>query len=83
MPRRFTVPAYQLHRGSGQAKVRIQGKDIYLGPHGSPESRERYEGLSASSCPTASGPTWPGKLRACETNSARTESYRQVRTSLL
>jgi integrase len=43
MPRRFTVPAYQLHRGSGQAKVRIDGKDIYLGPHGSPESRERYE----------------------------------------
>jgi integrase len=45
MPRRFTVPAYQLHRGSGQAKVRIQGKDIYLGPHGSPQSRERYEEL--------------------------------------
>jgi hypothetical protein len=45
MPRRFTVPAYQLHRGSGQAKVRIDGEDIYLGPHGSPESRERYEEL--------------------------------------
>lgn len=45
MPRRFVVPAYQLHRGSGQAKVRIRGKDVYLGPHGSEESKRRYEEL--------------------------------------
>jgi integrase len=38
-------PAYQLHKGTGQAKVRIEGKDHYLGPYGSPESRERYEEL--------------------------------------
>ena len=45
MPRRFVVPAYQLHRGSGQAKVRIRGKDTYLGPHGSEGSKQRYEEL--------------------------------------
>jgi hypothetical protein len=43
MPRRSTIPTYQLHRGSGQAKVRINGKDYYLGPHGSEESKQRYE----------------------------------------
>lgn len=36
-------PSYQNHKGSGQAKVRINQRDHYLGPFGSPESRERYE----------------------------------------
>jgi integrase len=43
VPRRFSIPTYQLHHGSGQARVRIDGRDIYLGPHGSPESKEKYE----------------------------------------
>ncbi|MBX3450951.1 MAG: site-specific integrase [Planctomycetaceae bacterium] len=38
-------PAYQFHKASGQAKVRINGKDIYLGVYGSPASRERYESI--------------------------------------
>lgn len=38
-------PAYQLHKASGQAKVRISGKDIYLGVYGSPASRERYDAI--------------------------------------
>lgn len=38
-------PSYQLHKGTGQAKVRIDGRDHYLGAYGSPESRERYEDL--------------------------------------
>jgi hypothetical protein len=38
-------PAYLLHRPTGQARVRISGKDIYLGKFGTPESRERYEEL--------------------------------------
>ena len=46
MPRK-TKPAYQHHRGSGQAKVRINGKDIYLGKYGTPESYERYEDVVA------------------------------------
>ena len=36
-------PTYCLHRASGQAVVRIHGRDRYLGPHGSVESHERYE----------------------------------------
>lgn len=38
-------PKYTLHRGTGQARVRINGKDHYLGEHGSSESRDRYEEL--------------------------------------
>ena len=36
-------PAYQHHKASGQAKVRVNGQDTYLGKYGSPESYERYE----------------------------------------
>ena len=44
MPRRQSkVPSYCLHKASGQAVVRLDGRDRYLGPHGSLESVERYE----------------------------------------
>ncbi|MBK8975075.1 MAG: tyrosine-type recombinase/integrase [Planctomycetes bacterium] len=36
-------PSYRLHAPSGQAIVTIAGRTIYLGPYGSPESRQRYE----------------------------------------
>jgi integrase len=36
------VPQYCLHKGSGQAYVKIDGRRIYLGPHNSTESRRRY-----------------------------------------
>jgi integrase len=36
-------PAYTLHRPTGQARVRIDGKDHYLGPFDSDESRARYD----------------------------------------
>lgn len=38
------VPSYRLHKGNGKnlAAVTIDGKPIYLGPHGSAESLERY-----------------------------------------
>lgn len=39
------APAYLLHKATGQARVRIDGRDIYLGRHGTPESRDRYEEL--------------------------------------
>jgi integrase len=43
MPRRNGhVPAYRLHKPSGQARVIINREHIYLGPYGSPESREKY-----------------------------------------
>ena len=38
-------PSYLLHQRSGQARVRINGRDHYLGPYGSRESRDRYDEL--------------------------------------
>ena len=43
IPRRITVPIYRKHKVSGQAVVTIDGRDIYLGKHDTPESRERYD----------------------------------------
>jgi integrase len=46
-----TSPSYLLHRPTGQARVRLQingrARDFYLGPHGSPESWEKYHRLLA------------------------------------
>lgn len=39
------IPAYVHHKPSGQARVRINGKDHYLGPYGSPESKLKYDDL--------------------------------------
>lgn len=41
------IPSYCLHRGSGQAVVRIDGTDHYLGKYGTEESRAEYERLIA------------------------------------
>lgn len=43
MPRQKEVPALTLHRPSGRARVRIDGRDHYLGPYGSVQAREAYE----------------------------------------
>ena len=40
-------PKYQLHKATGQARVRINGHDIYLGKYRSPESEERYRQVIA------------------------------------
>lgn len=42
-------PCYVLHKPSGQAVVRIKGRDYYLGPYGSPGSKEKYHRLVAES----------------------------------
>lgn len=47
MPRKRHVPSYRLHKPSGQAVVTIDGRDHYLGPHGSPESHAEYDRLVA------------------------------------
>ena len=48
MPRHNShVPAYRLHKPSGQARVIINREHIYLGKFGSPESREQYARLIA------------------------------------
>ena len=36
------LPAYTRHKATGQARVCIKGKDFYLGPYGSVESRLKY-----------------------------------------
>ncbi len=46
MPRLLNaVPRYRRHRPSSQAVVTLNGKDHYLGPYGSPTSREVYNRL--------------------------------------
>lgn len=45
MPRSH-IPAYRLH-STGQGVVRLDGRDIYLGKHGTAESRERYNRVVA------------------------------------
>lgn len=48
MPRpKSRVPALVHHRPSGKARVRIDGKDHYLGPYGSTEADEAYRRLVA------------------------------------
>jgi len=47
MPKTLRKPAYLLHKPSGQARVRIDRKDRYLGNYGSPESREAYDDIIA------------------------------------
>src|SRR6516165_329993 len=44
-PNRARTPSYCLHKASGQAVVRIDGKDHYLGRYGSPESKAEYDRL--------------------------------------
>jgi integrase len=39
------VPKYRKHRESGQAVVTLNGRDIYLGPHGTKASRVEYDRL--------------------------------------
>ena len=36
------TPKYRLHKATGQALVQIDGRRIYLGKYGTPESEERY-----------------------------------------
>lgn len=59
MPRRpaNTPPKYRLHRASGRAFVHIEGKRIYLGKHGSPESLAEYKRVIAE---------WSTKRRAAQ-----------------
>jgi integrase len=47
MSKSRNIPAYVHHKPTGQARVRIKGKDFYLGKYGSPESHERYDELIA------------------------------------
>jgi hypothetical protein len=41
------VPSYKFHKPSGQARVRLNGRDLYLGKLGTPESLAEYERVCA------------------------------------
>lgn len=41
------IPGYLLHKATGQARVRINGQDFYLGEYGTPASRIKYGELIA------------------------------------
>ena len=45
MPDRTQIPfpKYSLHKPTGLAVVRLSGRDVYLGPYGSPESEAKYQ----------------------------------------
>lgn len=47
LPKVKRKPSYLLHKPTGQARVRIDGRDLYLGEFGSPQSREQYNDLIA------------------------------------
>jgi integrase len=45
--RSLRTPSYRLHKPTGQAVVTLSGRDHYLGPHGTTESRAEYDRLLA------------------------------------
>jgi hypothetical protein len=47
VPRLTRIPAYRLHKPTGQAVVTIDGRDYYLGRYGTPASRALYDHLIA------------------------------------
>lgn len=40
--RRKRIPKYRHHKASGLAVITVNGRDHYLGPYGTPESRDAY-----------------------------------------
>jgi hypothetical protein len=44
-PRKGAVPTYRLHKARNCAVVTIDGHDHYLGPFGSPSSKQKYAAL--------------------------------------
>lgn len=44
-PRKGSLPSYRLHKSRGCAVVTIDGRDHYLGPFGTPASKQKYAGL--------------------------------------
>jgi len=40
-----STPKYRKHWASGQAIVTLDGRDFYLGPHGTRASRREYDRL--------------------------------------
>jgi integrase len=59
MPRLvYKLPKYSLHKPSGHARVKYNGKTTYLGKYGSPESHELYAQFVAALPKPAETPTF-------------------------
>lgn len=73
MARKQRVPAYRLHKKSGQAVITLadantgRRRDVYLGDHGSPPSRRRYAEVLSE---------WEGAGRVVDGMSLASESRR-------
>jgi hypothetical protein len=59
---RKKVPSYGLHKASGQARIIVGGRTIYLGKYDSPESKEAYARWIARLTVTQSSQVAPLKL---------------------
>jgi integrase len=73
MPRPVVWPPQpREHKASGQSRVRIGGRDYYLGPHGSEEARRRYAEListlvqNGQQAPAEKRPDAPAGLLVCD-----------------
>jgi len=62
MSKGVRLPPYSRH-ARGSAKVRIAGKDFYLGRYDTPESRQRYERLLAEWVAQGTPKPWSGPGR--------------------
>lgn len=62
------TPKYRHHKPSGLAVVRLSGRDIYLGPYETPESRSKYDQVVADWL--ANGRTLDVRRTATETQTA-------------
>lgn len=49
MPRKTArrIPSYRLHKPTGLGVVRLNGRDVYLGSHGTPESWQEHRRVVA------------------------------------
>ncbi len=58
------IPSYRRHKPSGQAVVTLGGRDVYLGPWRSPDSKRQYRRRIAEYLAGgAASPTTPPKAR--------------------
>lgn len=71
MPRKPSVPSYRLHKPSGQAVVTVPlpgggRRDVYLGPHDTPDSHKEYARVVAELAAASAGvpAAGPGPARA-------------------
>jgi integrase len=60
------TPSYRLHRPTGQAVVTLNGRDLYLGKHGSPASLAEYDRLIGEWLANGRRPIGAGDLTVSE-----------------